>query len=123
MKPGTLIQELFDFSDKIRYVAIYENDDLVFEQRDAAENTSSGNTDTFEELLVNPTLLTLARQRGNIDCGGLNYLIVGYGNFFQLVKSTKNGHLSVCLEPSSDLNTLPKQVFDFVEGKCPGWLD
>ena len=39
-------------------------------------------SDRYEELLVNPTLLTLATQRGNIDCGGLKYLIVRYGNKF-----------------------------------------
>ena len=39
----------------------------------------------YEELLVNPTLLELTRQRGNIDCGGLEYLVIRYGNFFQLV--------------------------------------
>ena len=32
---------------------------------------------------MNPTLLTLARQRGGIDCGGLDDLVVAYGSFFQ----------------------------------------
>jgi hypothetical protein len=27
-------------------------------------------------LLVDPTLLTLARQRGELDCGGLRHVIV-----------------------------------------------
>ena len=33
--------------------------------------------DRYEELLVNPTLLTLAGQRGDIDYGGLRCLVLG----------------------------------------------
>jgi hypothetical protein len=47
---------------------------------------------------VNPTLLTLATQRGNIDCGGLRYLIVGYGHFHQLVVPSPAGHVSIAFE-------------------------
>ena len=40
---------------------------------------------------MNPTLLTLARQRGGIDCGGLDYLVIAYGSFFQLVMAIDGG--------------------------------
>ena len=113
----TIIEVLFKEFDEIRYVAIYKNDELVFQQRGETENTSSGETDTYEELLVNPTLLKLASQRGNIDCGGLNHLIVGYGNFHQLVKAIPKGHISICLQPSSDLNHLPTQIFAFLKAR------
>ncbi|MEL7269034.1 MAG: hypothetical protein AAGL34_05640 [Bacteroidota bacterium] len=113
----TIIEVLFKEFDEIRYVAIYKNDELVFQQRGETENTSSGETDTYEELLVNPTLLKLASQRGNIDCGGLNHLIVGYGNFHQLVKPIPKGHISICLQPSSDLNHLPTQIFTFLKAQ------
>jgi hypothetical protein len=44
----------------------------------------------------------LASQRGNIDCGGMDYLIVRYGNFFQFVLPTDWGHVSVCIEKTAD---------------------
>ncbi|MEL6975313.1 MAG: hypothetical protein AAGL29_07955 [Bacteroidota bacterium] len=115
-KPSdSIIETLFKEFGDIRYVAIYLDHELVFQQRDKTENTSSTETDTYEELLVNPTLLKLASQRGNIDCGGLNHIIVGYGNFYQLVKAIPKGHISICLQPSADLNHLPTQIFTFLK--------
>ncbi|MEM6525728.1 MAG: hypothetical protein AAF693_18155 [Bacteroidota bacterium] len=110
-----LIAALFRQFNEIRYVALYTEDELVLKQKEKMDDSSSGETDRYEELLVNPTLLKLAGQRGKIDCGGLDYLIIGYGNFYQLVKSIPNGHISVCLEKASDLNTLPKTIFWFLE--------
>lgn len=111
----SIIDCLFNAFCDIRYVAVYSNKKLVSKQRKSILNTSSEQTDKFEELLVNPTLLTLASQRGNIDCGGLNYIIVGYGNFYQLIKATSSGHISICLSKNSDLNSLPNDIFDFLE--------
>jgi hypothetical protein len=51
------------------------------------------------ELIVNPTLLTLVNQRGQIDCGGMEYVLIRYGNFFQLVYPIVGGHLSVAIQP------------------------
>ena len=64
--------------------------------------SNRGDSDLYEEFLVNPTLLTLATRRGNIDCGGLRYLIVGYGHFHQLVIPSPAGHLSVAFELSAN---------------------
>jgi hypothetical protein len=66
------------------------------------EPASSAESDRYEELLVNPTLVTLARRRGEIDCGGLRYLLVGYGNFHQLVIPTARGHVSIAFERTAD---------------------
>lgn len=63
MGKEVIIQELFSFSPAIRYVAIYLEDQLIFKQREEVTDNSAGETDRFEELLVNPTLLTLASQR------------------------------------------------------------
>ena len=119
MNPNQLIQQLLDAFAEVRYVAIYENGQLTSQQRMAVANSSAADSDTYEELLVNPTLLTLAGQRGNIDCGGLNYLIIRYGHFYQLVKPTATGHISVCLEPDADLNTLPGTIFDHINALVP----
>lgn len=115
MNTELIIENLFERFEAIRYVAIYIDENLVFKQKANAENSSAGGTDKFEELLVNPTLLKLASQRGNIDCGGLRFLIVGYGNFYQLVKSLPNGgHLSICLDKSVDLNKLPEEIYTYL---------
>lgn len=119
MDKEKIIKDLFYFSSYIRYVAVYEENELKFERRAQTMDGSSADTDRFEELLVNPTLITLARQRGNIDCGGLDHITVGYGNFNQLIKETPKGHLSVCLEKSADLNQLPYEIFDFIEEHYP----
>ncbi|MBU8909889.1 MAG: hypothetical protein KOO65_01345, partial [Desulfobacterales bacterium] len=78
-----MIESIFKISNSIRYVAIYKNGKLETESKSNTENASSSDSDRYEELLVNPTLLKLASQRGDIDCGGLDYLLVRYGNFFQ----------------------------------------
>jgi len=97
-----LTQRLFAASPAIRYVAFYQAGDLFSEQASGIRSASASETDRYEELLVNPALLTLAKQRGDIDCGGLRYLIVCYGNFYQLVRLYKSGHVSVCIELSAD---------------------
>ena len=97
-----LADRLFDLSNEIRYVAVEAAGQVETRSRPGLENASSSESDRYEELLVNPTLLTLARRRGEIDCGGLRYLIVGYGNFHQMVIPTDDGHVSVALELGAD---------------------
>lgn len=96
------IDAIFLLSPAVRYVAIYRDGVLVSRERPGVAAASAAETDRYEELLVNPTLLTLARQRGEIDCGGLRYLVVRYGHFFQLVRPVPGGHLSVAVEPDGD---------------------
>lgn len=77
-------------------------------QRSNLDNASDEESDKYEELLVNPTILKLATQRGNIDCGGLDFVIIRYGHFFQLVIPLDNGHVSVAFEPDGN----PLQYID-----------
>lgn len=97
-----MFEELFDLSPAIRYVATYRNGELATRQRSDVPNASAGESDRYEELLVNPTILTLTRQRGEIDCGGLRYVLVRYGSFFQLVLPLPDGHASLCFEGDCD---------------------
>jgi hypothetical protein len=90
----------------VRYVAVYRDGSLRTRERAGLAGASAAESDRYEELLVNPTLLTLARQRGEIDCGGLRYLLIRYGNFFQFVYPVGSGHVSVALEPDADLASL-----------------
>src|SRR6185312_16010601 len=93
-----LHDDVFAISPDIRYVAAAHGQQVQMRSRPDLHNASSSDSDLYEELLVNPTLLTLATQRGNIDCGGLRYLIVGYGHFHQLVIPSPAGHVSIAFE-------------------------
>jgi hypothetical protein len=92
------IERVFAASPDIRYVAVYQNGRLQSRQRPGLENASAAESDKYEELIVNPTLLKCATQRGNIDCGGLRALVVAYGSFLELVIPVSGGHLSVGFE-------------------------
>ena len=105
-----MIDTIFSLSDSVRYVAVYKNGHLEAKSKSNTMGASSSESDRYEELLVNPTLLKLASQRGNIDCGGLDYLLVRYGNFFQLVLPTPDGHVSVCIEPQGDAMEIAAEV-------------
>lgn len=106
--------KIYELSPLIRYVALYRDGSLVTSQREDLSEASEEGSDMYEELLVNPTLLTLAQQRGNIDCGGAGFVIVGYGNFLQLVIALENGHASVCFENGSN----PIEFVDMIKTIC-----
>ncbi len=97
-----IIRDIFDAEQSVRYVALLQDDVLTSAQRQGICSASASESDRYEELLVNPTLLTAVRQRGNIDCGGLRFVVVAYGNFFQLVRPYGAGHISVCVDIAED---------------------
>src|SRR5215510_13338570 len=99
----SLKEKIFALSPYIRYVAIYKDDKLISSERPGIANTSSSESDKYEELIVNPTLLKLVTQRGNIDCGGAEYVIIRYGSFYEFVMPLSNGHLSVGIELEGDV--------------------
>jgi hypothetical protein len=94
--------QLFARSPDIRYVAVYLNGDLQLAQRPELAGASAAESDRYEELLVNPTVLLLTRQRGEIDCGGLEYVLIRYGNFFTLAYPLDGGHITLGIEPDAD---------------------
>ena len=110
MDVPALREAIFALGPHIRYVAFASGQAIDTAQRDGVDLASDSRSDFFEELLVNPTLLTLARQRGDLDCGGLRYLIVGSGNFNQVVVPTAGGHVSVCVELEADPVPVAEQV-------------
>jgi hypothetical protein len=97
-----LANRLFALSPHVRYIALYRDKQLFTESKPGTTPASSDESDRCEELLVNPAILLLAGQRGDIDCGGLRYVLIRYGNFFQFVFSRAWGHVSICMEPSAD---------------------
>jgi len=106
-----MIEGIFRISDHIRYVAIYRDGRLEKDSKSDTVGTSSSESDKYEELLVNPTLLKLATQRGNIDCGGMDHILIRYGNFYQLVWPESWGHVSVCIELSAN----PLEIYNDIK--------
>lgn len=104
-----IIQSILHLSPVVRYVAVYRDGRLESNCRTDLAHASSSESDKYEEMIVNPTLLTLVRQRGNIDCGGLEYVVIRYGSFFEVVAPVAGGHVSVGLEPTADpLSLVPR---------------
>jgi hypothetical protein len=102
LTPQLILDRIFSLSPDVRYVAFYRQGELTSRQRQEISGSSASESDRYEELFVNPTLLTLVRQRGNVDCGGARFVLVRYGNFFQFVQDLPNGHISVCFELTSN---------------------
>jgi RimJ/RimL family protein N-acetyltransferase len=107
-----LATALFAKHPAVRYVAIRRGAELTLRERDGLANASSSESDRYEELLVNPALLTLTTNRGDIDCGGLRYVVVGYGNFQQLVVPRADGHISVAIDHGTDPLTVLADIPD-----------
>ncbi len=106
-----IVEHLAGFGGGVRYVAVLERgSEPDIWEREPGPDSSASESDRYEELLVNPALLNLAGNRGDLDCGGLDYLLVRYGNFFQLVVPTPTGHVSVCLSPDTDVQRLTQRV-------------
>jgi hypothetical protein len=114
------ITNLLSLSPQIRYVAIARGQEVELRQRQGLDAPSGADSDRFEELLVNPTLLTLARQRGEIDCGGLRFVIVGYGNFHQLVIPFDGGHVSIAFELDANPLDWLERIEDVLERERHG---
>jgi hypothetical protein len=62
-------------------------------QRDGIADASDAGPISSKSSSSTPTLLTLARLRGELDYGGLRHVIAGYGNFNQVVVPTPAGHV------------------------------
>jgi hypothetical protein len=93
----------FALGPHVRYVAVADGQEVELRQRPGLTGASSSESDRYEELLVNPALLLLTRQRGDLDCGGMRYVIVRYGNFTQVVvPRPAGGHVSVGVELDHD---------------------
>ena len=107
-----MIEAIFSLSEDIRYVAVYRGGKLESSVKQGLVDASSTGSDKYEELIVNPTILTLVKQRGDIDCGGAKFVLIRYGNFYQFVAPIKNGHVSVCIEPHADPLNLVEPILN-----------
>jgi hypothetical protein len=109
-----MIPEIFGVSPAIRYVAILRNGRLSSQQRSDLIGASASESDKYEELFVNPAILKLVHQRGNVDCGGAKFVLVRYGNFYQFVYGVGTDHVSICFELSAN----PLDFAERIEELC-----
>jgi hypothetical protein len=109
-----LVKDILNLADEIRYAAVYADGVLHRQEKADLPLSSSAESDKYEEWLVNPAILKLATQRGNIDCGGTEYVLIRYGNFFQFIMNLPNGHVSVCIQADSDVVQICRKIQDYV---------
>lgn len=105
-----LADALFALSPQVRYVAVLRGKDLELRERPGLAGASAAETDRYEELLVNPAVLTLLRCRGELDCGGLDHVWIRYGKFWTGLFPVADGHVNVGLEPDSSPEELVPQI-------------
>lgn len=107
----------FRISKYVRYVALYLDGQLTSTERPGLMNASAPESDRYEELIVNPALLLLARQRGDIDCGGAKFIVIRYGSFWQTVWPVKGGHVSIGMELAADPVQLAGAIEEVIAGQ------
>lgn len=122
-----LIADLFALGG-IGYVALGCGQEVLMREAPGMVSRTTAETNFYEELLVNPTLIKLAGQRAALDCGGLNYIAIGYGDFIQLVMPMRDGHVSLAVSRKTAVGELAARIGDVLENhghsrQTPsGWL-
>jgi hypothetical protein len=107
-------------ADAIRYVAVRDGTAVDSWQRDGVADPSSSESDLYEELFTNPSLLATAEARGAVGCGGVRYLVVAYGQFSQIViRNGVDGHVSICVESTADAERIAGEVMQLLHH--PEW--
>ena len=104
-----MIEEIFRL-DAIGYVALCSGQDVLLRLAPGTTSDTTAESNFYEELLVNPVLLKLAAQRGGLDCGGLDYIAVGYGHFVQLIMQMEGGHISMGVSRRANAGALAARV-------------
>ena len=113
-KAQAIIDDIFEIG-RIGYVALNSGQEVLLRLAPGVVSKTTAETNFYEELLVNPTLLKLASQRGELDCGGLNYIAIGYGDFVQLIMLMKDGHISMGISRKANSGEIAEQVVSILE--------
>ena len=99
----TIAKDVFALDPRIRYVAVNRKGAIAeLAQSVGHPSFNPAETDRMEELLVNPVALELFSRRGNLDLGGVRFLIVRYGLQYQVILPWPGGHVSVGVEADGD---------------------
>jgi hypothetical protein len=113
-----LASKLFALDSGIRYVAVNQRGAIVeMEQRSEWPSRNPPETDRMEELLVNPLLLEATKRRGDLDLDGVRYVIIRYGSQYQAIFPFEAGHVSVGIEPGSDVDGIARRVGESLAGR------
>lgn len=104
-----LVSAIFDLGG-IGYVALCSGQEVLLRKAPGLVSTTTAESNFYEELLVNPTLLKLASQRAELDCEGLKYIAIGYGGFVQLIMLTSDGHISMGISRKANAAELAARV-------------
>ncbi len=108
---GKLSERLFRLEPRIRYVALNQKGQIQeVQQSPQHPSTNSPESDRIEELIVNPIVLEIAARRGNIDMGGVRYVVIRYGTQYQLLFPYRDGHLSIGVNPEDDPIEIARKV-------------
>lgn len=116
-----LLTELFALGG-IGYVALCSGQEVLLRTAPGMVSTTTEETNFYEELLVNPTLLKLASQRANMDCEGLRYIAIGYGKFIQLIMLMKDGHVSLGISRKANTGELAARVQALLQEHGQVWV-
>jgi hypothetical protein len=109
-----LIEDVFALGG-VGYVALGSGQEIVMREATGMVSHTTSETNFYEELLVNPTLLKLAGQRAELDCGGLNYIAIGYGDFIQFIMPMRNGHISIGVSRKTAVGEFAARVRPLLE--------
>lgn len=115
-----LVSAIFEL-DAIGYVALSSGQEVVMRPAPGLVSTTTEESNFYEELLVNPTLLKLASQRGNLDCEGLRYIAIGYDKFVQLIMLMKDGHVSIGISRKANVGKLAARVQTILQERGLAW--
>ena len=113
-KAQRLVDEIFALG-RVGYVALSSGTEVLMRPAPDGTAETTPESNFYEELLVNPTLLKLASHRGSVDCGGLKYIAVGYGDFTQLIMLTRDGTVSLGLSKNAPAREVAGKVQDILE--------
>jgi len=114
-----LSKELFPLDGRIRYVAVNAGGAIVeMEQRAERPSYNPPETDRMEELIVNPIVLEATRRRGDLDLGGVRWVIIRYGLQYQMVFPHASGHVSVGVEADGDVTELAGRISDLLDRRA-----
>lgn len=111
-----LVEEFFALGT-VGYVALGCGQEVLMRMARGVEGMTETTPESnfFEELLVNPTLLKLASQRGGLDCGGVSYVAIGYGDFTMFITNMKGGHVSLGVARDTSVAELAAKVQAILE--------
>ncbi len=106
-----LAPRLFPLDPNIRYVTVNRGGKIVeMEQRPEWPSNNLAETDRMEELIVNPIVLEATRRRGDLDLGGVRYVVIRYGMQYQALFPIREGHVSVGIELAGKVDELARKV-------------